>query len=313
MHYVGQGYDGAANMSGHCRGVQARMKEMFPEATYVHCRCHNLNLAICDTCTIPLISNMYSIATKVLTFIRSSPKRLQVYLEQSETTRLKRFCPTRWTNHTESIHVLLENLHSILGTLDTLKGSTDNITKRDADSLSLSLCTFDFLVSMVMIEAPMQQLVPLCDSLQTEHCDLVKASSLANTIICSLKEKRNTDDYFDGLWRKASQIAEKEDIEIKKPRTCTKQTHRSNTEADTPEKYWRRNLFLPFLDHLIGQLQDRLLTPLPRLKAQYLLPGNIGHLDDNTWIAIKVFINALYISHKLNKFYLVNGRSVSLY
>ena len=33
----GQGYDGAANMSG----VQARMKEIEPLATYVHCAAHN--------------------------------------------------------------------------------------------------------------------------------------------------------------------------------------------------------------------------------------------------------------------------------
>jgi len=42
MH--GQGYDGASNMSGKYRGVQARVKELYPLAMYTHCCNHVLNL-----------------------------------------------------------------------------------------------------------------------------------------------------------------------------------------------------------------------------------------------------------------------------
>lgn len=34
----GQGYDGAANMAGKHRGVQAKIRERVPQATYTHCR-----------------------------------------------------------------------------------------------------------------------------------------------------------------------------------------------------------------------------------------------------------------------------------
>jgi len=40
-----QGYDGAANMSGIHKGVQARVRERIPTAQYVHCKAHVLNLA----------------------------------------------------------------------------------------------------------------------------------------------------------------------------------------------------------------------------------------------------------------------------
>lgn len=43
------GYDGAANMSGVCTGVQARITEKEPLACYVHCAAHNLNLALNDS------------------------------------------------------------------------------------------------------------------------------------------------------------------------------------------------------------------------------------------------------------------------
>jgi hypothetical protein len=50
---VGQGYDGAGNMRGHIQGVQGRIKASHPTATYIHCRSHNLNLAICKACDLP--------------------------------------------------------------------------------------------------------------------------------------------------------------------------------------------------------------------------------------------------------------------
>ncbi|XP_033997508.1 zinc finger MYM-type protein 1-like [Trematomus bernacchii] len=47
---VAQSYDGAAVMSVKVRGVQARFREKHPEALYVHCYAHELNLVLCATC-----------------------------------------------------------------------------------------------------------------------------------------------------------------------------------------------------------------------------------------------------------------------
>ncbi|XP_028395720.1 zinc finger protein 345-like [Dendronephthya gigantea] len=43
---VAQGYDGAAVMSGKCSGVQERIKTVVPQALYVHCFAHRVNLVI---------------------------------------------------------------------------------------------------------------------------------------------------------------------------------------------------------------------------------------------------------------------------
>ena len=47
----GQGYDGAANMSGQYSGVQSRLAATNPKALYVHCHAHVLNLVIVEACT----------------------------------------------------------------------------------------------------------------------------------------------------------------------------------------------------------------------------------------------------------------------
>ena len=48
-YIVSQGYDGASVMSGNCTGVQTRIREVAPQAIYVHCNAHCLNLCLVDS------------------------------------------------------------------------------------------------------------------------------------------------------------------------------------------------------------------------------------------------------------------------
>ncbi len=49
-YLVSHGYDGASVMSGRCAGVQAKVREFAPNAIYIHCYAHVLNLALVDSC-----------------------------------------------------------------------------------------------------------------------------------------------------------------------------------------------------------------------------------------------------------------------
>ena len=46
---VSQGYDGASVMSGKNTGVQKRIAEIVPQAIYIHCFAHILNLVLVDS------------------------------------------------------------------------------------------------------------------------------------------------------------------------------------------------------------------------------------------------------------------------
>ena len=63
------------------------------------------------------------------------------------------------------------------------------------------------------------------------------------------------------------------------PRTCGRQTTRSNVEASTPEEYWRRTIFIPFLDHLIQEFEGR-FTQLSEqaVRGLQLLPSTVSKL-----------------------------------
>ncbi|GFR22343.1 hypothetical protein TNCT_494421 [Trichonephila clavata] len=72
----GQGYDGAANMSGADGGLQKLSKDKQPTANYVHCSAHNLNLVLSNACNnMPHVREFYDFCQKIYTFFGLSIKR----------------------------------------------------------------------------------------------------------------------------------------------------------------------------------------------------------------------------------------------
>jgi len=72
------------------------------------------------------------------------------------------------------------------------------------------------------------------------------------------------------------------DIEPSMPRMPPSQCHRVNVPAATPQQYWYRALYLPLIDQLIQELNDRLLTHHDLFLGQYLMPTQLGALSGDT-------------------------------
>ncbi|CAM4849388.1 unnamed protein product, partial [Rotaria magnacalcarata] len=109
----GQGYDGAATMSGHLSGVSARIKSLNPKAYFVHCNAHSLDLALQDlTCESPSVASALNITKDIVNFMKKSPKRLHLLdslTELNKYSKLKPLCPTRWTVRSASMNSLIIN------------------------------------------------------------------------------------------------------------------------------------------------------------------------------------------------------------
>ena len=76
-HCTGDSFDGAANMSGQYRGVQARIGEVAENHVHVWCYAHTLNLVLGDTTstTIPAMS-LFMLLNCTATFLRGSHKNM---------------------------------------------------------------------------------------------------------------------------------------------------------------------------------------------------------------------------------------------
>lgn len=70
---IGQGYDGAANMAGKIKGVQARMKESYPSADYFHCASHRVNLAATDAAATIFVGHLLSRVQGVIVYFAARP------------------------------------------------------------------------------------------------------------------------------------------------------------------------------------------------------------------------------------------------
>jgi len=109
---VGQGYDGAAAMSGHKNGVQKHVQDQCPSAVYVHCASHALNLCLMKAADVPEIRTAVTLMHDIAVFYSDSNKRL-LHLQQmiddkcpeSCRTRLKKHCSTRWVEKQDAVLV----------------------------------------------------------------------------------------------------------------------------------------------------------------------------------------------------------------
>ena len=68
-------------MSSSKNGVQSKIAAQYPNATYVHCRSHVLNLAISSGCTaVTSICNLFDSVNKLTWFLSGSAKRKEIFL-----------------------------------------------------------------------------------------------------------------------------------------------------------------------------------------------------------------------------------------
>jgi hypothetical protein len=176
-----QGYDGAANMSGIHRGVQARIKEIDPTANYVHCKAHVLNLAIVHASQDASVRTMMAtIQEMAFSFHYSAKKlgKLQDELDKNQNvkdkldgkTKVQTLCETRWFSRTDALTNFKSAFPVIVSSLEYLQSKGD-----DKSGVQLSaILRFDFILPLVIVNHILQAVVPLTAMLQCVSCDLLE-------------------------------------------------------------------------------------------------------------------------------------------
>ena len=92
---VAQTYDRASVMSSESNGVQARLKEDVPEAMFLHCYAHKLNLVLLrSTKCMPECKTFLKTLEGLSAFFSKSTKRTHL-LDNVVKRRLPRASPTR--------------------------------------------------------------------------------------------------------------------------------------------------------------------------------------------------------------------------
>ena len=275
----GQGYDGAASMSSQRVGVQANILTHAPNAAYVHCASHCLNLVVSHACSLQPIRNMIDKITQVCLFFNYSPKRNGLltaviqdqHPENGKKKPLITLCATRWVARIEAydhfyasfkytvfaLEVIAHNMHHD-ECPEQFYGCWQTKTRTDASGLLKAITDFDFIVTFICAYSCLSHMSGLTVKLQKKTNDIFKAFSMVTEVKATYKRLRaNLPTHFDEIYDQAVTMAEKVGVAPTAPRIAERQRHRANAPAIDPKEHYRVNVAVPFFDHIISELDDQ--------------------------------------------------------
>lgn len=210
-------------------------------------------------------------------FFKNSPKR-QNCLERSiaeynntlkqegkkeiNKTKIKTMCQTRWVERHTSMEDLDILYPAVVHCLDLIANNTENIwdgkNTTEANGLKYNLSSAFIAAFQVNLHI-FRYTKPLSVLLQGSTMDLLSAYEdikTVKTIIADLRKKPEKE--FRPIFAKMMKIATAAGIEeLSVPRRCGRQTARNNVQSSSTEEYWRRAVFIPFLDHLNQEFENR--------------------------------------------------------
>ncbi|CAH1110530.1 unnamed protein product [Psylliodes chrysocephalus] len=273
-------------ISGALRGAQAIVRQSYPKALYVHCSSHCFNLALSDGCSVAEVRNCLGTIETVYNFF-NFPKRQRVLEheinkleEKPKIEKLKRLCPTRWIQRHDAVNAFVSLLNPLINALFEISTWTDKKTATDAQLLSSAICQSSFLLCTFMVKYVFSLTLPLSKYLQTPNLDLSLALQSAENVNKSLTKMRQDDKKsFSDIYLETKRICDEFDITILQPRTTYRQINRNNVPGSSPEEYYRRAIYIPFLDQIIQAIDAKFLNHKNTLEPFQKLLCNNNSLD----------------------------------
>ncbi|XP_050515128.1 52 kDa repressor of the inhibitor of the protein kinase-like [Diabrotica virgifera virgifera] len=249
---VGQGYDGCSTMAGEITGVHKRITEKYPKALYFHCASHRLNLVVNDLNDIPQIRNTTGTVKEVITFFRQNGQRRAI------VGTLQKLCETRWTEKYKAIRKFSEQFVSIAEALQTLSTEGNRDTRQKAFQLHCAVTNTAFVICLHVIAKYSAKLEIVTQMLQGVSVDILKISKHIQKVTeLFSSDRQNGEKEFDNIMANVETTANKLGIELTCPRVAARQVHRPNHSTQTINEYYRKSIFLPYLDSLVQSLKDR--------------------------------------------------------
>jgi len=192
---ISQSYDGANVMSGYISGVQTLIKSDYPNAYYVHCYAHQLNLIMKAASykskeTRIFFSNLADITN----FFTRSPQRVAV-LDEIVKKRLPKTVETRWNFHSRVVNTVYENRELIILCMDKIEStSNQTITINQAGALRRLLQDSTFIYWLNVFHHLMPHVDILFNQLQKRGTDPVEISNSIQHFEMHIRKERDNLD-----------------------------------------------------------------------------------------------------------------------
>nr|XP_047124110.1 zinc finger MYM-type protein 1-like [Hydra vulgaris] len=180
----GQGYDNGANMSGVYKGVQAIILQRNPQAFYMPCSTHNLNLAGVHSLESSVeMKNYFGRIQLLYNLFSGSPIRWKILTETTGLS-LHQTSQTRWSACIEAVKPLVKRPREILLSLQKLRDldlTADLLI--DVKSLEKWSQSFEFIIMTTFWFKALQAINYVSVSFQSENITLDDEMKLMKILI----------------------------------------------------------------------------------------------------------------------------------
>lgn len=138
-----------------------------------------------------------------------------------------------------------------------------------------NICNFNFLVPIYVSNKLLSFTYNLSEYLQTKDIDLVNAIESVSEVSKKLQDMReNSNVKFHEIYEGVKSISVLLNVNETMPRICVRQKIRNNMPFKDIEEFYRRTLFIPYLDVLLCSLKQRFISHKETIKSlQYVLPS----------------------------------------
>ncbi|XP_048432770.1 zinc finger MYM-type protein 1-like [Pyrus x bretschneideri] len=180
----GQGYDGASNMRGELNGLKTKIFNKYPQAFYIHCFAHQLQLALVFVAKENEdVANFFINASSLVNLIGSSCKRRDAFREKQQ----------------EQIQKALDlgNIETVVvEVVEWIKSDRNQDNLGEATRLFKDIQTFDFVFHLFLMRLILGITYELSQALQKKDQDIVNAMALVEVYKQRLQSLKD-DDFGD--------------------------------------------------------------------------------------------------------------------
>lgn len=267
----------------------AAITKRYPMAVVTLRSTRTLNMAMASSMALSGVQLVLSTFKKIESFFSRSPL-LQLELEhaisifypdkEEKANELKEICRTRWTTGHDAFEVTLEVLEALLLCVDSVHDNedvrwTDQVT-HDALEISKALTDFEFIMALVVLKNITALTRAFGQNVQGKATDAHFAASSLKAVLHSLKEVSDNIDVYHEFWNdEAVNLAAAMEIPVKVPRSFLRK-HQSESRIIRPESYYKNNLSVLVVDHIITQMNELFCEEhLKTLRCLSLVPAVI--------------------------------------
>ncbi|KAL3615994.1 hypothetical protein CASFOL_040288 [Castilleja foliolosa] len=275
----GQGYDGASNMKGQFGGLKTLIQKENPQAYYVHCFAHQLQLALVSMARKHEDVDWFFLeVSRIVNFLRSSNKRQALLLKKqvahfanliedelvetgtglNQELSIARAGDTRWGSHFRTLSRMVDLFESIIEVLEDLK--SDRYSKGEPKSLLFVMQTFGFVFMLHLMVEVLSLTNDLSQALQKGDQDIVTAMQLVQVSKKKLQQMR--DGGWEPFYEKVVGSCDNLEIDVPDMESRYVKGNKSKRLATilTNHNYFKNDCFLHVIDFIMQELNDR-FTP----------------------------------------------------